>query len=89
MGKKKTSDEPVFGPQLLKNPVVQKALADMAVAAVLAIAARIEGSKPVQRAEGEAGRDLEKVARKVAEAVAPKKKKAKAASKPKKAKPAA
>ena len=84
MAKKKKSDEQGFGPHLLKNPVVQKALADMAVAAVLAIAARIEGSKPVRRAEGEAGKDIAKASKTVVKAVT--KKKVKAAAKPKKAK---
>jgi alkylation response protein AidB-like acyl-CoA dehydrogenase len=78
MAKKKKSEEQAFGPHLLKNPVVQKALADMAVAAVLAIAARIEGSKLVRQAESKAGKKLVK-------AVGAEKA-AKSRSKPKKAK---
>ena len=68
MSKKNKSDEPVFGAQLLKHPVVQKALADVAVAAVLAIAAKFGDSEIVKRASAAAGEDLSKVAKKAGKA---------------------
>lgn len=46
----------------IHHPVVQKAIADIAVATVLAIAARLSESKTVARLGREAGRELEKVA---------------------------
>jgi hypothetical protein len=47
----------------IHHPVVQKAIADIAVAAVLAIAAKLSESKAVARLGRRAGRKLDKAAR--------------------------
>ena len=46
----------------IHNPVVQKALADIAVATVLAIAAKLSESRTLGRLSGKAGRKIEEAA---------------------------